>query len=119
MRNQYAAHVDFTELVGVIPTNPKFLASDIDMVYERNGHFLFAEWKRPGEQYGRGQHIMLRALAQMPNIMVICVNGYSDNRALFVDVIHWLKPTGEIVRAGHGLERLKEIIRNWYAKANA
>ena len=45
MRNPDAKHIDFGELVGVIPSNPRFLPSNLDMVLERRGSFLVGEWK--------------------------------------------------------------------------
>ena len=46
MRNAHATHVDFGFLRGVISSNPNFMPSNIDMVLERKGNFLFGEWKR-------------------------------------------------------------------------
>jgi hypothetical protein len=48
MRNKHAPHIDFTDLmIG------KLCPSDIDMVLERKGHFLFGEWKRQGRRNKR------------------------------------------------------------------
>ena len=40
MRNHNANHVDFGFLMGVIKSNLKFQASDIDMVMQRKNKFL-------------------------------------------------------------------------------
>lgn len=49
--------------------------SDIDMYWERGGHFLFIENKRPGESFSTGQLIGLRALDKQPNCTVWVVRG--------------------------------------------
>lgn len=41
--------------------------TDVDMLWERNGHFLAIENKRPGERMKLGQLRTLRALASQPN----------------------------------------------------
>ena len=40
MRDKYAPHVDFEELNGLLG---KVVPSNLDMVLERKGHFLFGE----------------------------------------------------------------------------
>ena len=66
MRNSQAQHTDFGFLQGVIPSNPKFMPSNVDMMLERKGKFFIGEWKREGEQISMGQKILLRALASKP-----------------------------------------------------
>jgi len=53
--------------------------SDLDGVIERRGHFLILETKRPGEQLPVGQLIMLKALAALPNFLVLVVSGDIDS----------------------------------------
>lgn len=118
MRNSDAKHKDFGALIGIIPTNPKFLPSDIDMVYERNQCFLFGEWKRSGESLGGGQRILLRRLAQQPRTLVLIIVGDTDD-GMNVQEIYYINPSEkEPVLLGQGFEDLKEIITDWYENAN-
>ena len=71
MRNPFAIHLNFDELLGTIPENPKILPSNIDMIYERCGKFLIGEWKRPNEKISIGQSILLNALATQDNFIVL------------------------------------------------
>lgn len=118
MRNPDARMVDFSELAGIIEENPKFLASDIDLIYERKGHFLVVEFKRGAEQLSRGQELMLKQLAKTPRFAVVKVDGYSENGKLIIGNIEYLSPDETFLYAGTGLERFKQIIRNWYKKVN-
>jgi hypothetical protein len=49
--------------------------TDIDMLWERHGHFLAIENKRPGEKISLGQLIALRALAEKPEWTVWVIEG--------------------------------------------
>ena len=49
MRNRKAEHVDYGFMAGWIEENPKAMPSNIDGVIERNGCFLWMEWKLGGE----------------------------------------------------------------------
>ena len=40
MRNGAAPHIDFSDLEGVIPSNPKLMPSNVDFIIERKGRFL-------------------------------------------------------------------------------
>ena len=42
MRNPKAEHVDFGFMENIIPSNPDWLGSNIDMICERKGKFLIA-----------------------------------------------------------------------------
>jgi len=75
MRNAYASHTDFGFLRGVILDNPKAMPSNIDMVFERRGSFLIAEWKRKNEEISLGQKILLKALANQNKFTVLVING--------------------------------------------
>ena len=79
MRNPDAKHTDFTDLIGVIPSNPKLLPSNLDMVIERFGHFLIGEWKRPNEKISMGQEILLKRLATKDDIVVLLIEGDTDD----------------------------------------
>ena len=116
LRNTMVQLVDYRDLEGIIESNKNFGCSDIDMIYERKGKFLVAEWKKPDELISQGQSILLQALAKTPKFTVIKVCGYSENENLTVYDIYWLSPQGQWKYAGQGLERLKLFIKNWYAK---
>lgn len=117
MRNPDAKHKDFGALIGLIPTNPRFLPSDIDMVYERNQCFLFGEWKRSGESLGGGQKILLKNLAKQPRSVVILIVGNTDE-GMHVEEVYQICADGESVLLGNGFEALKEVILMWYEAAN-
>lgn len=118
MRNPDAKHKDFGALIGIIPTNPRFLPSDIDMVYERNQCFLFAEWKRASESFGGGQRILLRRLAMQPRTVVLLVVGDTDD-GMNVEQVLYIDPSQvDPVLLGRGFETLKEVIIEWYEAAN-
>ena len=118
MRNPDAKHKDFGALIGIIPTNPRFLPSDIDMVYERNQCFLFAEWKRASESFGGGQRILLRKLAKQPRTVVLLIVGDTDN-SMNVEKVFYINPSEpDPVLLGDGFETLKGAIIEWYEAAN-
>lgn len=118
MRNPDAKMIDFSELRGVIANNPKFLASDIDLIYERNGYFLVFEFKRGAEQLSKGQEILLKQLAKTPKFTVVKVDGYSDNGLLNIENLYYLNANEAFQYAGNGKERLIEFIQNWYKSVN-
>ena len=112
MRNPDAKHTDFGELLGIIESNPKFLPSNLDMVYERNGHFLVGEWKRPNEMISGGQRLLLHRLASKPNFKVVLIIGDTDN-GMNVHAVHKLT-ADDVVKIGEGKEFLFDLIRGWY-----
>lgn len=116
MRNPQAPHIDFTELQGIVKSNPKLLPSNIDMVLERNGHFLFGEWKRPNEKISEGQKILLKALAKTPKVHVLLIEGDTD-KEMVITAIYALQ--GDIIKKkGESVQDLKDIINRWYLYAN-
>lgn len=116
MRNPDAKHTDFSDLVGVIPDNPKFLASNLDMVMERYGQFLVGEWKRPNEEISRGQEILLKRLAGKDNFVVLIIEGDTDD-GMVVSNIEAYTTSGSMVSIGRNVEDLKRFIRFWYERA--
>lgn len=116
MRNPDAKHIDFGELVGVIPTNPRFLPSNLDMVLERKGHFLVGEWKRPNESISRGQEILLNNLARKPNFLVVLIEGDTD-AGMVVSKVQLFNPHKGWIEWGDNKESLKDLITQWYARA--
>jgi hypothetical protein len=117
MRNPDAKHKDFGALIGLIPSNPKVLPSDIDMVYERNGYFLFGEWKRSGEYVSYGQRILLKNLAAQPKTIVLLIIGDTDD-GMRIEELHRFCSDGTTEYIGEGVNRLKEIILDWYEFVN-
>lgn len=121
LRNPFVQLVDFKDLDGCIESNSKFAPSDIDMIYERNGHFLIGEWKKPEEtlKVNSGQDKLLQALANNDKFTVLKIIGYSDeNRKLFIQKIERLKKNGvwEMLHSvGDGVPKLREIVKKWYS----
>ena len=116
MRNPDAKHTDFADLVGVIPENPKFLASNLDMVMERYGYFLVAEWKRPGEEISKGQEILLKHLANMEKFVVLLIEGDTDD-GMVVNRIEAINKDGSLTHIGDDANALKGFIKFWYEHA--
>ena len=117
MRNPDAKHKDFGALIGLIPSNPKVLPSDIDMIYERNGCFLVGEWKRSGEKLSYGQRKLLMNLAKQPKTIVLVVVGDTDN-GMNVEEVFRLCTNGVLESLGNGVDTLKETILMWYEYAD-
>jgi hypothetical protein len=115
MRNPNALHLDFSGLKEVIPDNPKWLPSNIDMLAERNGKFLLAEWKRENEEFGGGQKILLKALSKQPDFTVIIVQGNTDS-GMIVDKF-WKLQFDQLRHRGASLAELRLFILNWYRDA--
>lgn len=117
MRNPDAKHLDFTELAGLFPDNPRFLPSNLDLIAERNGCFFIAEWKRAEEDMSGGQRLLLRRLANLPKTIVLLVEGDTDN-GMNVSEVMWIPPTGAMVLLGTGKEAFIGAYQDWYAGAN-
>ena len=114
MRNRDAPHIDFTELMGLLG---KVVPSNLDMVYERKGSFLVAEWKRDGEKISKGQEILLKALSGLPKATVLVVSGDTDN-GMRVERFWRILPDGSYVESGRGLIAFKDYITEWYLVAD-
>ena len=114
MRDKYAPHVDFGELSGLLG---KVLPSNLDMVLERKGHFLFGEWKRDGEKISKGQEILLKALSGLPKTTVLVVSGDTDN-GMRVERFWRILPDGSYADCGKGLIAFKDYITEWYLVAD-
>jgi len=111
MRNPKAKHVDFGFLRGFIPGNPKFMPSNIDMVLERKGVFLFCEWKREDEEISQGQKILLTNLAWHHTVIII--TGYVDTKP-HIGLIQKVTPTGNLTVVGQGKDDLINFLTGWY-----
>ena len=113
MRNTHATHVDFGFLRGFIPSNPHFMPSNIDMVLERKGSFLFGEWKREDEEMKQGQKILLSSLAWQHT--VILITGYVDTKP-HIGLIQKVTSTGNLTLIGEGEDDLINFLRGWYVE---
>lgn len=113
MRNPDAKHIDFGFLKGCIPSNPKLLPSNIDMILERKGHFLFGEWKNEGEQFSEGQKILLRSLAKLENSEVIIITGNTEG-AVEIKLIQQLNEDSKLIKIGESVQDLIDHINKWY-----
>jgi hypothetical protein len=114
MRDKYAPHVDFGELSGLLG---RILPSNLDMVLERKGHFLFGEWKRDGEKISKGQEILLKALSGLPKTTVLVINGDSDD-GMRVERFWKVLSNGQCIECGKGLIAFKDYITEWYLVAD-
>ena len=113
MRSLNASHIDFNGFVGVIPSNPKLLPSDLDMILERKDCFLVGEWKRNGEIMSDGQLLLLKSLARHPQFIVLIISGNTDDETVVTDV-RWVTPRGRLQLIGSSFDELKNIIARWY-----
>ena len=111
MRNENASHVDFGFLRGMIPANPFFMPSNIDMIIERRGEFIFGEWKREGEKMTVGQRILLLALSKMHTVLLI--TGYVDDEA-YVSKVQVVTCNGKLNLIGNSKEDLITYLQDWY-----
>lgn len=112
MRNPDAKHLDFTELQGIIHSNPKWLPSNIDMLAERKGKFLLCEWKRECEDFGGGQKILLKSLSAHPDFTVLIVQGDTDNGMNVTKF--WLLEDGKLKTKGKSTSDFKLFVSGWY-----
>lgn len=124
MRNPKAEHVDFGFLEGLIPDNPKWTASNVDMMFHRYNYktkldkFLVVEWKHPDERKMLdGQKRLLQALSQQKDFFVLLVIGYSKPGDVRVDKIYKVHKDG-LKELGMGVEQLTEAITTWYIWAS-
>lgn len=115
MRNARATHVDFGFLMGVIGSNPNFMPSNIDMVLERKGSFLFGEWKREDEEIKQGQKILLKELAWIHRVLLI--TGYVDDAPHITLIQEVLPATGNLKVVGKSVADLMKYIQDWYKNA--
>ena len=117
LRSTLASVADYGDLIGLIPSNPKFSPSDIDGICERKGNFLVMEWKRPGEKVSEGQKRLLQALAANPKFMVIVVIGDTDNGTNIQEFWQYA-PDGKVFKSGIGFDSFKVFYRQWYEYAD-
>jgi hypothetical protein len=114
MRNRKAEHVDYGFMAGWIEENPKAMPSNIDGVIERNGCFLWMEWKHGGESMSKGQQILLSKLAQVNDFFVIVITGYSNSTGREVRTIQKILPDGYWKLVGESEADLKVLVNKFY-----
>jgi len=91
---------------------------DVDGLVERNGNFLFLEWKPPGGAVSRGQQILHEQLTTLsPKITVLVVFG--DPEAMTVNYIKSVH--GGIMSEAKetDLEHVKTMIMDWFFACEA
>ena len=118
MRNGAAPHIDFSDLEGVIPSNPKLLPSNVDFILERRGKFLFGEFKKPEEQISGGQRILLEQLSKVSGFKVFVATGWNEGTSLVVTQLTTIRGSDwETVDCD--LEGFKQRIAAWYVAVEA
>lgn len=80
---------------------------DVDMLWERAGHFLAIENKREGERFSRGQQIALAALASQPNWTVWVAHGTPPDT--IVSAGPWDGPQHPLT-----VDQLRRRIQQWW-----
>ena len=97
---------------GMIPANPFFMPSNIDMIIERKGSFIFGEWKREGEEMKLGQKILLMSLAK--HHIVLLITGYSQGDDTNVSKVQVVTCNGKLNKIGESKEDLVKYLQDWY-----
>jgi len=118
MNNPHARHIDFKFMEGLILENPKWLGCNIDMCCERNGKFLFGEWKHPNEPaMKKGQLILLERLSKNPNCIVLFIDGYSSEDDIEVNKV--VRCNGRKRKeVGNSIKDLQRLIKEFYKWAD-
>jgi hypothetical protein len=93
----------------------KISASDIDAIWERHGHFLLFEVKRPDEALPAGQLLLLRALSAFGVTEVYLVRGERNDP----QTVQKITPggLGELQYASK--DGIRAIVAAWFAHADA
>jgi hypothetical protein len=119
MQNPQAPHLDFGFMSGWIAESPKAMPSNLDMVMERNGNLLIAEWKRVGEKVSMGQQILLTNMAACANVCSFVINGHTDGGVPVVGSIFQIHPDAPHCRlVATGIDGLKSIMCRWHKMAS-
>jgi hypothetical protein len=118
MRNGAAPHIDFSDLEGMIESNPKLMPSNVDFILERRGKFLFGEFKKPDEEMSLGQNILLQALSRKPGFKVFIAVGWNEGTSLVIQQLTTIQ-NGVWETRACDLEGFKDAIRKWYAAVEA
>lgn len=116
MRNPNAKHIDFGFLKGAFP-NPRELPVNVDMIMEKNNNFIIGEWKKPNEKISKGQEIMLQRLAGREKVIVLIIEGNSDDEECYVNTVSQMSSTGKIELLGEGKDFLVNLMTAWHVHA--
>ena len=90
------------------------MPSNIDMVLERRGVFLFGEWKREEEEMKQGQKMLLKELAWVHKVIII--TGYVDTQP-HISLIQQVLTNGNLKVVGKSVADLIKFIQDWYKDA--
>lgn len=112
MRSTVAPHIDYGFLHGTDQNSPNFVPSDIDGVIERNGVFLFLEWKQFLEDMQAGQEKMLMKLANKPDVFVVKIIGHTTYETPIIEEFSLIK-NNRWVTQGNTLDEFYEFYRRW------
>jgi hypothetical protein len=116
MEKPNAKHVDFGFLKGMFP-NPRELPVNVDMMMEKGNSFIVGEWKKPKETLSKGQEIMLMNLARRDKMIVLIIEGSSDDTECYVNKVEQMHKNGSLEELGRGTEFLKNLMKAWHAYA--
>lgn len=109
-----AEHIDYGFLLGAIRNNPKAVPSNIGGILERHGRFLFLEFKQPGEQFGGGQLIMLKRLAEVSVNQVWIITGTFRPEAIQFERAEKLLPNGATQIIAETLDSFILNLNTWH-----
>jgi hypothetical protein len=112
MRSAVAPHIDYGFLHGIDQNSPNFVPSDIDGVIERNGVFLFLEWKQFLEDMQEGQEKMLMALAKKPDVFVVKIIGHTTHETPIIEEFSLIK-NSKWVTQGTTLHEFYKFYKRW------
>jgi hypothetical protein len=110
MKKPNAKHVDFGFLKGMFP-NPRELPVNVDMMMEKGNSFIVGEWKKPKETLSKGQEIMLMNLARRDKMIVLIIEGSSDDTECYVNKVEQMHKNGSLEELGRGTEFLKNLMK--------
>lgn len=89
---------------------------DVDMVVERNGRFLFCEWKSLGAITSVGQSRLRDALLRSPAVTFIEIFGDAEAMSVVRFVVHRGR---ERLAIDDDLLALKKHIADWFDAADS
>ena len=94
--------------------------TDIDGLVERNGHFLFTEWKAEGEALPVGQRILFEQLTKASDrIIVVVVNGESGQAKESSPKQYTTIYMGDMKEPVQvNIQQIKAFFRRWYEWAD-
>jgi hypothetical protein len=108
LRRQGLVRFDF--LAGALPG--RAAPTDIDLMLEHNGHFLFLEGKRPGQSMPNGQRLALERLLALStpthSVHVLVIVGHPPDE--IVGATWWGGP----VQTPLSCEGVRKLVRLWW-----